>query len=82
MPRQRALQDLGFEWEAERAEWLRWFRELQASSDDAMLGTGRGADFYLYNWCTALLPDMASLRHHGYPCCRMGYTSSPLVHLA
>lgn len=30
---------------------MRWYAELQKSTDDTMLGTGRGADFYLYNWC-------------------------------
>lgn len=30
------------------------------STDDTMLGTGRGADFYLYNWCriNPLFPRM------------------------
>ncbi len=48
--RRKVLEGLHFEFDGERAEWMRWFLELQVSSDDTMLGTGRGADFYLYNW--------------------------------
>ena len=49
--RQRTLQALGFEFDGERAEWLRWYEELMSSTEASMLGTGRGIDFYLYNWC-------------------------------
>ncbi|KAK9904745.1 hypothetical protein WJX75_001725 [Coccomyxa subellipsoidea] len=50
--RQKILDELRFESDGERAEWMRWYGELQISSDDTMVATGRGADFYLYNWCS------------------------------
>lgn len=50
MCRQTMLEALLFEFDADRAEWMRWYAELQHSSDNTMLGTGRSADFYLYNW--------------------------------
>ncbi|CAL8464357.1 g3892 [Coccomyxa elongata] len=49
--RRKVLEDLQFEFDGDKAEWMRWYGELQKSTDDTMLGTGRGADFYLYNWC-------------------------------
>ena len=52
--RQKILEELRFEFDGERAEWMRWYGELQVSTDDTMLGTGRGADFYLYNWCCSV----------------------------
>ena len=41
---------LGFEFDDAKAEWMRWYAELSASSDDTMLGSGLSRDFYLYNW--------------------------------
>lgn len=48
--RLRVLESLSFEFEADKAEWMRWYTELQSSTGDSMLGTGSSSDFYLYNW--------------------------------
>ena len=48
--RQRALEDLGLEFDAEAAEWMRWYAELRDSSQSSMYGSGQGATFYLHNW--------------------------------
>ena len=50
--RRKSLEDLQFEFDEDKAGWMRWYGELQKSTDDTMLGSGRGADFYLYNWCS------------------------------
>lgn len=48
--RQRALEELGFEFDGEAAEWMRWYAELRDSSQSSMYGSGQGATFYLHNW--------------------------------
>ncbi|CAL5220562.1 g2599 [Coccomyxa viridis] len=68
--RANALEGLGFEFNEAKAEWMRWYAELAASTDDTMLGSGLSRDFYLYNWCSvqriakrsgALAPDRIAL---------------------
>ena len=72
--RQQSLQALGFEFDGERAEWLRWYEELKSSTEASMLGTGRGADFYLYNWCCPLLLALCPAQHAALPtACRAGH---------
>ena len=50
MGRQRALHELGFEFDGEAAEWMRWYTELRNISQSSMYGSGQGATFYLHNW--------------------------------
>ncbi|KAI8466629.1 MAG: hypothetical protein J3K34DRAFT_433240 [Monoraphidium minutum] len=51
-----ALEVLGFEWDEDEAEWLRWFidlarfKELHGHASPMQMSTG--ADFYLINWCS------------------------------
>lgn len=70
--RKRALLALGFEFDGERAEWLRWYGELRSSTEASMLGTGRGADFYLYNWLessSCRWSNTARCAAQSMPCC-------------
>lgn len=48
--RQEALKGLGFEFDEARAEWMRWYAALTASTDDIMIGSGLSRDLYLYYW--------------------------------
>jgi hypothetical protein len=57
--RLRILRSLDFEFDAERAEWMRWYMELQQSTGDTMLGTGSSADFFLYNWSVCFVPPIS-----------------------
>ena len=54
--RRAALEDLGFEFIAECAEWERWYTELQMAvtkdGETHPLPLNSGADFLLLNWCT------------------------------
>lgn len=49
-----SLQALGFEFDEERSEWLRWFNELRAFRDreghTSPAPLAAGNDFLLLNW--------------------------------
>ena len=66
--RRKLLEGLGFEFDEAKAEWMRWYAELAASTDEAMLGSGLSRDFYLYNWwgsaCGASTPAGTCLGMH------------------
>lgn len=54
--KEEALTGLGFEFDEDEAEWLRWFidlarfKELHGHASPMQMSTG--ADFYLINWCS------------------------------
>lgn len=54
--REEALSALGFEWDADDAEWLRWFLDLarfkEVAGHASPMAMATGADFYLINWCS------------------------------
>ncbi|GFH32311.1 uncharacterized protein HaLaN_31509 [Haematococcus lacustris] len=54
--RQQQLQALGFEWDEDQADWMRWFRELAAfhaaSGHSSPAPLAQGVDLYLINWCS------------------------------
>jgi hypothetical protein len=52
------LQELDFEFDGERAEWLRWYKELKQFMDRSASRPERGweiqtaqKELYLTNWC-------------------------------
>lgn len=49
------MQELDFEFDLERAEWLRWFNQLRAFKDIEghcnPMPLAAGSDFLLLNWC-------------------------------
>lgn len=53
--RRERLHAVGFEFDDERAEWLRWYNELKAfeavSGHCTPVPLAAGADFLLINWC-------------------------------
>lgn len=54
--RLNCLQELGFEFDVEQAEWLRWFNELrvyqQTSGESNPVPLSGSSSFLLFNWCT------------------------------
>ena len=46
------LLEIGFEFDEEEAEWMRWYREYQAQRvDSSIVNLTKPEDFYLINWC-------------------------------
>lgn len=58
LPANRAgqLQDLGFEFDDEKAEWLRWYNEIKSFAGQHghcnPVSLASGSDFLLNNWCS------------------------------
>ncbi|GAB4821396.1 hypothetical protein N2152v2_008442 [Parachlorella kessleri] len=54
--RRDRLQELGFEFDDEKSEWLRWFNELRSFQEQHGHATpaplAGGSDFLLINWCS------------------------------
>ena len=44
------LADLGFEWDDEQAEWLRWYNEFTKTKDELDSNLTKPEHFYLINW--------------------------------
>jgi len=44
------LEDLGFEWDDEQAEWLRWYNEFAKTQDELDSNLTKPEHFYLINW--------------------------------
>jgi len=50
--RKEKLLEIGFEFNDEEAEWMRWYREyLVQQADSSTANLTKPADFYLINWC-------------------------------
>lgn len=49
--KQHMLTSLGFEFDDEHAEWLRWFREYVEVQSREETNLTKPEDFYLINWC-------------------------------
>lgn len=59
--RHRCLAEAGFEFDADQAEWMRWYKELASYSNSQGGGSAadsspapltHGVDLYLINWCS------------------------------
>lgn len=54
--RLQCLVDAGFEFDAEQAEWVRWYKELEAyqiaQGNATPVPLTMGVDLYLINWCS------------------------------
>ena len=55
LSRTRALQELGFVFDAEEAEWDRWFNQLMLVDPTKPLPLASGDDFLLINWWVSSL---------------------------